>query len=145
MAQWWRICFPMQETWVPSVIWEDPTCHGATKPLSHNYWSCAVLSSPAAPTEACMPLSLWPPTEDPLGWEAPTLQREMSPDSSQLEKPHIPVKTHTANNKSIFFKRGKSRIRDRFYFPRLQKSLHTVTAVMKLKDACFFQGKLWQT
>ena len=24
MAQWWRICLPMQETWVPSLRWEDP-------------------------------------------------------------------------------------------------------------------------
>ena len=27
----------------------------------------------------------------------------------------------------------------------LQKSLWTVTAVMKLKDACFLEEKLWQT
>ena len=24
---------PMQETWVQSLVWEDPTCHGATKPM----------------------------------------------------------------------------------------------------------------
>ena len=22
-----------------SLVWEDPTCHGATKPVRHNYWS----------------------------------------------------------------------------------------------------------
>ena len=37
MAQWLRICLPMQGTWVQSLVWEDPTCRGATKPVSHNY------------------------------------------------------------------------------------------------------------
>ena len=32
----------MQETLVPSLVWEDPTCRGATKPVRHNYWACAV-------------------------------------------------------------------------------------------------------
>ena len=114
----------MQETWVRSLIWEDPACHGATKPLSHNYWSCAVLSSPTAPTEACMPLSPWSPTGDPLGWEAPTLQRETSPDSLQLEKPHIPVKTHTANNKSIFLKEEKVEAGTDFIFPGSKITAH---------------------
>ena len=37
---WWRsgrIRLPMQGTWVRALVWEDPTCHGATKPVSHNY------------------------------------------------------------------------------------------------------------
>ena len=37
VAQWLRICPPMQGTQVRSVVWEDPTCRGATKPVSHNY------------------------------------------------------------------------------------------------------------
>ena len=36
--RWIRICLSMQGTWVPSLVWEDPTCHGATKPMNHNYW-----------------------------------------------------------------------------------------------------------
>ena len=28
---------PMQKTWVQALVWEDPTCHGATKPMCHNY------------------------------------------------------------------------------------------------------------
>ena len=28
---------PMQETQVQSLAWEDPTCHGATKPMHRNY------------------------------------------------------------------------------------------------------------
>ena len=30
MAQWLRIRLPMQETRVRAVVWEDPTCRGAT-------------------------------------------------------------------------------------------------------------------
>jgi len=30
---WLRICLPMQETWVPSLVREDLTCRGATKPI----------------------------------------------------------------------------------------------------------------
>ena len=37
VAQWLRICLPVQGTWVRALVWEDPTCHGATRPVSHNY------------------------------------------------------------------------------------------------------------
>ena len=37
VAQWLRIRLPMQETPVQSLVQEDPTCRGATKPVRHNY------------------------------------------------------------------------------------------------------------
>ena len=37
VAQWLRICLPIQGTRVRALVWEDPTCHGATGPVSHNY------------------------------------------------------------------------------------------------------------
>ena len=37
VAQWLRICLPMQGAWVRALVWEDPTCRGATEPVSHNY------------------------------------------------------------------------------------------------------------
>ena len=37
VAQWLRICLPVQGTWVRSLVREDPTCRGATKPVCHNY------------------------------------------------------------------------------------------------------------
>ena len=37
VAQWLRIRLPMQGTWVRALVWEDPTCRGATRPVSHNY------------------------------------------------------------------------------------------------------------
>ena len=41
VAQWLRICLPMQGTRVRALVWEDPTCLGAVRPVSHNYWACA--------------------------------------------------------------------------------------------------------
>ena len=40
VVQWLRICLPMQETRVRALVWEDPTCRGATGPVSHNYRAC---------------------------------------------------------------------------------------------------------
>ena len=37
VAQWLRICLPMLGTRVQALVREDPTCHGATKPVRHNY------------------------------------------------------------------------------------------------------------
>ena len=37
VVQWLRICLPMQGTQVRTLVPEDPTCCGATKPLHHNY------------------------------------------------------------------------------------------------------------
>ena len=32
----------MQGTQVQALVREDPTCRGATKPVHHNYWACAL-------------------------------------------------------------------------------------------------------
>ena len=37
VAQWLRICLPVQGTWVRALVQEDPTCRGATKPARRNY------------------------------------------------------------------------------------------------------------
>ena len=37
VAQWLRVCLPMQGTRIRALVWEDPTCRGATGPVSHNY------------------------------------------------------------------------------------------------------------
>ena len=41
VVQWLRICLLMQGTRVRALGWEDPTCRGATGPVSHNYWAWA--------------------------------------------------------------------------------------------------------
>ena len=37
VVHWLRICLLMQGTRVQVLVWEDPTCRGATRPVSHNY------------------------------------------------------------------------------------------------------------
>ena len=41
VVQWLGIRLPIQGTRVRALAWEDPTCRGATGPVSHNYWACA--------------------------------------------------------------------------------------------------------
>ena len=36
---------PMQETWVQSLVGEDPTCCRATNGMYHNYLTCALAPS----------------------------------------------------------------------------------------------------
>ena len=36
VVQWLRICLLMQGTQVQALVWEYPTCRGATRPVSHN-------------------------------------------------------------------------------------------------------------
>ena len=37
VVQWLRIHLPVQGTQEPSLVWEDSTRQGATKPMNHNY------------------------------------------------------------------------------------------------------------
>ena len=41
-------------TWVRSLIWEDPTCNRATKPMYRNYWSlCSITREVTAVRSPC--------------------------------------------------------------------------------------------
>ena len=73
VAQWLRVCLPMQGTWVRALVWEDPTCHGATAPVSHNYWACASGA-------------LAPPTREAAIVRGPRTTMKSGPRSPQLEK-----------------------------------------------------------
>ena len=42
VAQWLGIRLPMQGTWVRALLREDPTYCGATNPMCHNFWACAL-------------------------------------------------------------------------------------------------------
>ena len=93
VAQWLRTHLPMQGTRVRALVREDPTCHGATKPVRHNYWACVpqllslccrarepqLLSPRATTTEAHMPRARAPQQEKPLQWEARALQQRVAP------------------------------------------------------------------
>ena len=66
VAQWLRIHLPMQGTQVRALVWEDPTCRGATKPVRHNYW-------------AHVPRACAPQQEKPPQWEARAPQQRVAP------------------------------------------------------------------
>ena len=93
-AQWLRIHLPMQGTRVRALVREDPTCHGATKPVRHNYWACALepashnyWSPRATTTEACVPRAHAPQREKPPQWEAHALQGRVAPAHGNQRKP----------------------------------------------------------
>ena len=90
----------MQETWVRSLVREDPTYRGATKPMRHNYWACALeptshnyWSPRATTTEAHVPQLLKPVhletvlhNEKPPQWEAQAPQGRVAPDRHNYRK-----------------------------------------------------------
>ena len=65
VAQWLRICLPMPGTRVQSLVREDPTWRGATKPVCHNYWACT-LEPVSHNYWACMPQLLKPACLEPV-------------------------------------------------------------------------------
>ena len=101
VAQWLRIRLSIQGTRVQSLVWEDPTCCGATKPVRHNYWACSrarkpqLLSPRTTTTEAHAPRAHAPQQEKPLQWEACSPQWRVAPMHSN-EDP-----TQTKINKFI--------------------------------------------
>ena len=66
VVQWLRIRLPMKGTRVGALVRGDPTCHGATKPVCHNYW-------------ACTPRARAPQQEKPTQWEGRALQGRVAP------------------------------------------------------------------
>ena len=80
VVQWLRIRLPMQGTWVQALVWEDPTYCGATKPVCHNYWACA-LEPVSHNYWARAPRARAPQQEKPLQWEACSPQQRVAPTS----------------------------------------------------------------
>ena len=81
----------MQKAQVQSLIQEDSTCQGTTKPVYDNYWACSLeprshsYCSPSSP-EPVQQGSSSQQQEKPPQWEAPILQLQSSPCSPKLEK-----------------------------------------------------------
>ena len=93
-----------------SPVWEDPACRGATKPVHHNYWACALepashnfWSPRSTTTEACAPRACAPQQEKPLQWEAFAPQPRAAPLAATRESPHTATKTQHSQkiNKQI--------------------------------------------
>ena len=74
VAQWLRVCLPVRGTRVQALVWEDPTCRGATGPVSHNCWACA--------SGACAPQQ-----ERPWQWDARAPRWRVAPSCRNWRKP----------------------------------------------------------
>ena len=123
VAQWLRICLPMQGTRVQSLVREDPTCHRATKPVHHNYWACALepashnyWSLRATTTEASVPRAR-APQRGATAVRSPHTATKSSPHSPQLEKARTQQRRPTwpkikIKNKPTKTNKGTHRKRD---------------------------------
>ena len=103
VAQWLRIRLPMQGTQVRSLVWEDPICRGATKPVHHYYWACALEP---------MCHNYWSPhtlspcsaTREATAMRSPHTATKSSPCSLQLEKARAhQQRPNTAKNSNGIF------------------------------------------
>ena len=81
----------MQETWVRSPIREDPTSRGATKPVRHNYWACAL----ELPLLKLVLWSLFSATR------SPRTATKSSPHSALEKKPSQQGRPSTAQNLKV--------------------------------------------
>ena len=106
VAQWLRICLPMQGTRVWALVWEDPTCLGATKPMHHNYWACTLELTRhnywAHVSQLLKTAHLEPMLRNKRSHlnEKAAHRNESSPCSPQLEKAHAQQqRPNTAKNK----------------------------------------------
>ena len=71
----------MQGTWIWSLVQEESTFLGATKPIYHNYGAWVLQLLKPKPSRACVLQQ-----EKPPQWEATT---KSSPYLPQLEKAHM--------------------------------------------------------
>ena len=85
VVQWLRIRPPVQGTRVWALVWEEAACRGATKPMHHNYWACAL--GPAS--HNYWSPRTWSPcsaTREATAMRSPRTSMKSSPCSPQLEK-----------------------------------------------------------
>ena len=88
-----KIHLPRQETLVQSLIPEDPTCFGATKPhaarllsLGSRAWESQLLSPCVATTEAHVPSIRCSPTREATAVRRLCAEMKSSPCSLHLEE-----------------------------------------------------------
>ena len=81
VVQWLRTHLPIQGTRVWSLVWEYPTCQGATKSMTYNYWACASWSLCSTTREATAMRRPW------------TTNRQLPPFTATRESSRIATKT----------------------------------------------------
>ena len=91
----------MQETQVWSLLWEDYTCHRATKPVPHNYWS------PSSRAHELQPLSPHTTITEPRVPHSKRSHQNEKPmnhsRSLQLEKASVQQQRPSATKKNNYF------------------------------------------
>ena len=132
VAQWLGTRLPTQGTRVRALVWEDPTCRGAAKPVSHNYWACAL--GPVSHNHwACVPhlpkpVCLEPVLRDekPPQWEARAPQWRVAPARRNYRKParsnEDPAKPKI-NKINKFFKKKCVLPFCQVFFPNIRRKL----------------------
>ena len=89
VVQWIGIHLPMQGTWVQSLVQEGFTCHRATKPMCHNYWSPCSLGPCTTTTEPeCC--NHWSPHTQSLCISTREATTRRSPHTTTKSGPHLP-------------------------------------------------------
>ena len=104
----------MQGTRVRALVWEDPTCRRATRPVSHNYWlSLRVWSLCPATREAAIVRG--PCTTMKSGPRLPQQEKALTqkrrPDTAKKKKKKR--QRHTSNLEALLLLSGRS---DAFVF-----------------------------
>ena len=94
VVQWLRIHFAVQGMPGPTLVREDPTCLGATKPMSRNYWSPCALEPTLHKRSHCNEKS-----EDHNSRAVPTLQ----PDKAHVQQWRPSAVKNKYINIKIFF------------------------------------------
>ena len=82
VVQWLRIHLSTQGTEVQYLAWEDPRCHGAAKPMHHNYCACTLQQ------------------EKTLQWKLHISQWRVAPPAATTESPCAATKIQ-CSQKSI--------------------------------------------
>ena len=96
----------MQKTWFLFLVLEDPTGCGATKPVCHNYWACALESGSRNPwahatTKPMCPTARAQPQENHWKEKPVHLNWTAVPLAATKEKSEQPQRPGTAKNKEI--------------------------------------------
>ena len=107
LAQWLRICLPIQGTQVRALVWEDPTFHGATKPVRHKYQACAPEPTShnywAHVPQLLKPVHLEPMLRNKRSHRNEKLvhpNKEQSLLAATRESPHAAMKTQPSQKKN---------------------------------------------
>ena len=85
VVQWLRIHLPVEGTWVQSLVREDSTCCGATKPICHSYWAWA-LEPMSSSYWTPMPYNLCSTTKETMAATSLRTTAKSRPCSPQLKK-----------------------------------------------------------